>query len=92
MEEKHPDSLEKPDAGKRNTLKEEQMIKQEGPDEQTQGYERGAKKPRWTGNCPLHLNARQARMFDKALVLMGRGNHVGGSLLENVGLDAERTN
>lgn len=53
------------------------MIKQEGPDEQTQGHERSAKKQRWTGNCPLHLNARQARMFDKALVLMGRGKSCG---------------
>lgn len=44
------------------------------------------------GNSLRHLNARQARMFDKGLVLMGQGNHVGGSLLENVGLDAERTN
>lgn len=63
------------------------MINQEGLDEQTQ-----ARKQRWTGNSLWHLNARQARMFDKALVLMGQGNHVGGSLLENVGLDTERTN
>lgn len=87
MEEKDPDSLKKKqDADKRNTLNEEQMIKQ-GLDEQTQ-----ARKQRWTGNSLWHLNARQARMFDKALVLMGQGNHVGGSLLENVGLDTERTN
>lgn len=87
MEEKDPDSLKKQEADKRNTLNEEQMNKQEGLDEQTQ-----ARKQRRTGNSLWHLNARQAHMFDKALVLMGQGNHVGGSLLENVGLDTERTN
>lgn len=49
-------------------------------------------KQQWTGNSMSHLNARQARMSDKALVLVGQGNHVGGSLLENVRLHTEKTN
>lgn len=31
-------------------------------------------------NCKMHLNARETRMFENAL--MGQENHVGGSLLE----------
>ena len=34
----------------------------------------------------IHLNAREARMFDNALVLMGQQNHEGGSPLEKLGL------
>lgn len=34
------------------------------------------------GEAVVHLSAREAHMFDKAPVLMGQENHVGGSLLE----------
>lgn len=34
----------------------------------------------------MHLSASWAHMFDNAPVLMGQENHVGGSLLEMLGL------